>query len=189
MPVWERQRHPCYAGVLQLLVLIFFRDEYSAVSHHQRQIKAARFDLRDTSKIKRDDIESIPNWYLCCKDHSVTHDSNFGGLKVPENRPKSAMQHKRMLRKLCFMSGISFKRNGKVDVEDFLVVDKEIWCFILLAEILLITVKALGASRRGTLLFLLLAPARRSRLSVYLTTSQISLFSAGISGFIYLTIL
>lgn len=76
-----------------------------------------------------------------------------------------------------------------MDVEDFLVVDKEIWCFILLAEILLITVKALGAGRPGTLLFLLLAPAHRSRLSVYLTTFQMSLFSAGISGFIYLTIL
>lgn len=85
------------------------------------------------------------------------------------------------------MSGIPFKRNGKVDVEDFL--DKEIRCFILLAEILLITVKAPGAGPPGTLLVLLLAPARRSPLSVYLSTLQMSLFSAGISGFIYWTIL
>lgn len=98
-PVWERQRRRGSAAVLRLLLLIYLRDEYSAVTHHRRQSEATRFCLRDTRKRKRHVVKSMPNCYLSREDHSVALDSNLGGLEAPQNSPRSVLRQERAHRK------------------------------------------------------------------------------------------
>lgn len=59
----------------------------------------------------------------------MSHDSNFGGIKAPENSPKSVVQHERTQQKLC--SWVEFRRdvNGEQNVDDILVFAREVWRF------------------------------------------------------------